>query len=138
MSPTLIALTGFILWTLLLLTTMGVVRTRLVMTRQVPPNGFRPDNAGLSPFLQRLARAHMNCIEGLPIFGGLMLVAVASGQTSITDPLALVFLAARIAQSTIHLASTSNRAVTWRFVAFLVQVAIGFWWAVRLLLAAAG
>lgn len=137
MSPTLIALTAFILWTMLLLATMGLARTRLVMTRQVPPNGFRPDNAGLSPFLQRLARAHMNCIEGLPIFGGLMLVAAVSGQTAITDPLAYVFLAARIVQSTIHLASTSNRAVTLRFVAFLAQVAIGFWWAIRLLLAAA-
>lgn len=135
MSPTLTALTGFILWTLLLLTTMGLARTRLVMTRQVPPNGFRPDNAGLSPFLQRLARAHMNCIEGLPIFGGLMLVAAAAGHTDITDPLAYVFLAARIVQSTIHLASTSNRAVTFRFVAFLVQVLIGLWWAVSLLLA---
>ena len=136
MSPTLIALTGFILWTLLLLVTMGLARTRLVMARQVPPNGFKPDNAGLSPFLQRLARAHMNCVEGLPIFGGLMLVAVASGQAAITDPLAYVFLAARIAQSSIHLASTSNRAVTWRFVAFLVQVLIGLWWAARLLLSA--
>lgn len=137
MSPTLTALTGFILWTLLLLVTMGVARTRLVMARQVPANGFKPDNAGLSPFLQRLARAHMNCIEGLPVFGGLMLVAVASGQTAITDPLAFVFLGARIVQSLVHLASTSNQAVTLRFVAFLVQVAIGFWWAIALLMAVA-
>lgn len=138
MSPTLTALTGFILWTLLLLTTMGLARTRLVMTRQVAPNGFKPDNSGLSPFMQRLARAHMNCIEGLPVFGGLMLVAVASGQAAITDPLAFVLLGARIAQSTIHLASSSNNAVTLRFVAFLVQVVIGFWWAIQLLQAAAG
>ena len=135
MSPTLIALTGFALWTLLLLTAMGLARTRLVLQRRVPPNGFRPDNAGLSPFMQRLARAHMNCIEGLPIFGGLMLVAVVSGQASITDPLAYVFLAARLAQSGIHLASTSNRAVRLRVFAFLVQVLIGFWWAIGLLLA---
>ena len=133
MSPTLIALAGFILWTLLLLVTMGLTRVRLVMTRQVPPNGFKPDNAGLSPFMQRLARAHMNCVEGLPVFGGLMLVAAVSGQTAITDPLAYVFLGARLAQSLVHLASTSNRAVQLRFFAFLVQVLIGFWWAIRLL-----
>lgn len=30
--------------------------------------------------MQRLARAHANCIEGLPIFGGLMLVAVVIGR----------------------------------------------------------
>ena len=137
MSPTLIALTGFALWTLLLLTAMGLARPRLVLQRRVPPNGFRPDNAGLSPFMQRLARAHMNCVEGLPVFGGLMLVAAVAGLTAITDPLAYAFLAARIAQSTIHLASTSNQAVRLRFVAFLAQVVIGFWWAARLLLAAA-
>ena len=135
MSPTLIALTGFIFWTLLLLVAMGLTRVRLVMARQVPPNGFRPDNAGLSPFMQRLARAHMNGIEGLPIFGGLMLVAVVSGHAAITDPLAFVFLGARLVQSLVHLASTSNRAVQLRFFAFLVQVVIGLWWGVRLLMA---
>lgn len=138
MNATLAALVGFILWTLLLLTVMGLARVRLVMTRQVPPNGFRPDNAGLSPFLQRLARAHMNCIEGLPVFGGLMLAALASGRTDITDPLALWLLAARVVQTTIHLASTSNRAVTWRFVAFLAQVLIALCWATQLLMHAAG
>jgi uncharacterized MAPEG superfamily protein len=137
MSPTLIALTGFILWTLALLTTMGIARTRLVLARQVPPNGFRPDNAGLSPFMQRLARAHMNCIEGLPVFGGLMLVAAVAGRTGVTDPLAFVLLGARLVQSLIHLASTSNRAVRLRFFAFLVQVGIAVWWAIGLLAAAA-
>ena len=34
-------------------------------------------------------------------------------------------------------ASTSNQAVRLRFVSFLAQVVIGFWWAARLLLAAA-
>ena len=28
-----------------------------------------PDNANLSPFMQRLARTHANCLEGLPIVG---------------------------------------------------------------------
>ena len=133
MSPTLIALTGFILWTLLLLVTMGLTRVRLVMTRQVPPNNGSPS----MPFMQRLARAHMNGIEGLPLFGGLMLVAVVSGHAEITDPLAFVFLGARLVQSVVHLMSTSNRAVQLRFVAFLAQVLIGLWWAVRLLLALA-
>ena len=80
----------------------------------------------------------MNCIEGLPIYGGLMLVAAVAGQSAVTDPLAFVFLAARLAQSAIHLASTSNQAVRLRFFAFLVQVLIGFWWAIGLLLAVAG
>ncbi|MDA8259716.1 MAG: MAPEG family protein [Betaproteobacteria bacterium] len=87
--------------------------------------------------MQRLARAHANCLEGLPIFGGLMLVAVVAGQSALTDPLAYVLLAARILQSLIHLASTSATAVTLRFTAFAVQMGIGAWWAVLLLALAA-
>ena len=75
-SSTVIALTVFVAWSLFLLVLMEVIRSKLVLTRQVPANGFSPDNANLSPFMQRLARAHANCIEGLPIFGGLMLVAI--------------------------------------------------------------
>ncbi len=135
MPPTLAALTGFIAWTLFLLIVMEAIRSRMVVTKEVPANGFRPDNANLSPFMQRLARAHANCLEGLPIFGGLMLVAVISGKSSLTDPLAFVLLGARIVQSSIHLASLSPTAVTFRFSAFAVQMGIGVYWAVLLLAA---
>ena len=63
-SPTAIALTGFITWTLFLLVLMEGIRSRLVLSRTFPSNGFTPDNANLSPFMQRLARAHANCLEG--------------------------------------------------------------------------
>jgi uncharacterized MAPEG superfamily protein len=135
MTPTLAALTGFIAWTLFLLVAMETIRSRMVVTKEVPANGFRPDNANLSPFMQRLARAHANCLEGLPIFGGLMLVAVVSGNTVLTDPLAFVLLGARIVQSSIHLASLSPTAVTLRFSAFAVQMGIGVYWAFLLLVA---
>ena len=74
-SPSTTALTGFITWALLLLLLMEIIRSQLVLRGKVPANGFTPDNTGLSPFMQRLARAHANCIEGLPLFGGLLLVA---------------------------------------------------------------
>jgi uncharacterized MAPEG superfamily protein len=138
MNPTLAAFTGFVTWTLLLLVLMEGIRTKLVLTKAVAPNGFTPDNARLSPFMQRLARAHANCVEGLPVFGGLMAIALIAGKPSITDPLAFVFLIARVLQSIIHLCSTSPTAVTLRFSAFSVQMAIGFYWAVRLLLALTG
>jgi uncharacterized MAPEG superfamily protein len=133
MSPTLIALTGFLAWSLFLLLSMEVLRTRLVLTKVVPSNGFQPDNANLSPFMQRLARAHANCLEGLPLFGGLMLVAVVAGRSAITDGLAYVFLGARVLQSLVHLGSISVIAVNLRFAAFVVQMGIGAYWAVRLL-----
>lgn len=133
MNPTLTALTGFVAWSLFLLVLMEVIRSKLVLTKVVAANGFNPENSNLSPFMQRLARAHANCIEGLPIFGGLMLIAVAAGRTSITDPLAYLFLFARILQSVIHLTSLSALAVTFRFSAFAVQLVIGVYWAIRLL-----
>lgn len=135
MNPTLVALTGFVSWSLCLLVLMEVIRARLVVAGTVPANGFNPDNSNLSPFMQRLARAHANCVEGLPIFGGLMLVAVVAGRSAVTDPLAYVFLAARILQSVIHVSSLSAFAVTLRFSAFAVQMAIAVYWAVRLIVA---
>lgn len=134
MNSTLTALAGFIAWALFLLTLMEVLRTKLVLSRSIAANGFTPDNSNLSPFMQRLARAHANCVEGLPIFGGLMLVAAVAGKASITDPLAYTFLCARVLQSIIHLSSLSAAAVTLRFTAFAVQIGIGAFWAIRLLL----
>lgn len=134
-SSSAIALTGFIAWALLLLVLMEVIRTQLVLRGKVSPDGFRPDNANLSPFMQRLARAHANCIEGLPIFGGLLLVAIATDRAQVTDPLAYVLLGSRIVQSLLHLASLRPSVVTARFGAFAVQMAIGVYWAIALLAA---
>lgn len=129
MSNTAFALIGFIAWSLFLLVLMEAIRTYLVVTGRVPANGFTPDNGNLSPFMQRLARAHANCLEGLPIFGGLLVFALLLDKTTITDSLALWLLAARVVQSAIHLVSTSVAAVSLRFTAFAVQMGIGVYWA---------
>jgi hypothetical protein len=62
-----VVLMGLTLWTLLLLILMEALRTRYVLTKAVAANEFRSDNSNLSPFMQRLARAHANCVESLPI-----------------------------------------------------------------------
>lgn len=133
MNSSLLALTGFVAWTLLLLVLMESLRSRLVLLKAVPSNGFQPDNGNLSPFMQRLARAHANCLEGLPVFGGLLVIAALAGQTAVTDPLALVLLGARVVQSLIHLASLSVMAVNLRFSAFAVQMLIALYWAFALI-----
>lgn len=132
MPTSLLALLGFIAWTLFLLLWMETVRSKLVVTGAVAPNAFDPANSTLSPFMQRLSRAHANCLEGLPIFGGLLLVAVVAGKASVTDPLAPVLLGARVLQSVIHLASTAPAAVTARFLAFAVQMGIAVYWLIGL------
>ena len=133
MSMTLVSLTGFVAWSLFLLVLMEFIRTKMVLTKEVSANGFLTDNSNLSPFMQRLSRAHANCLEGLPIFGGLMLIAVIAGKSEMTDKLALFFLMARILQSLIHLISVSPLAVTLRFIAFATQMGIAVYWAILLL-----
>jgi uncharacterized MAPEG superfamily protein len=133
MSPSAWVLTLFIAWTLFLLVLMEVLRAYLVVSGQSRANEFKPDNTNLSPFMQRLARAHANCVEGFPVFGGLLVVALVTGRAGITDPLAPWLLLARVVQSSIHLASLSVLAVNARFAAFAVQVAIAIYWAWALL-----
>ncbi|TYC55394.1 MAPEG family protein [Marinobacter sp. BW6] len=132
-SPTIITLVGFIAWSMFLLVLMESIRSKMVLAGEVAPNGFNPENSNLSPFMQRLTRAYANCIEGLPIFGGLMAAAVVTSNAHVTDQLAYVFLGARLVQSLIHLASLSPVAVTMRFSAFAVQMGIGVYWCYKLL-----
>ena len=133
MSTSALVLILFIAWTLVLLVLMEVVRSYLVLSGRAKSNEFRPDNANLSPFLQRLARAHANCIEGLPVFGGLLLIAIATGRAGLTDSLAPWLLLARISQSITHLVSLSVFAVNIRFFFFFVQLAIAVYWTWALL-----
>ena len=58
---------------------------------------------------------------------------VVTARAGITDPLAPWLLAARVVQSSIHLASLSPAAVTARFAAFAVQMAIAVYWVWALL-----
>ena len=128
MSTSALVLTLFIAWALLLLVLMEGIRSYLVLSGRAKSNEFKPDNANLSPFLQRLARAHANCIEGLPIIGGLLLVAIAKSRTGFTDALAPWVLLARVAQSITHLVSVSVLAVNLRFFFFSVQLMIAVYW----------
>ena len=128
-----IALIGLIAWALTLLVLMELLRGLLVFFKKFPANEFTPDNSNLSPFMQRLARAHANCLEGLPIFGGVLIVALVTEQTAVTDPLAIVLLAARLVQSLVHLFSLAIPAVLLRFTAFAVQLVIAGYWTFELL-----
>jgi len=107
---------------------METGRSFLVLSRRKQSNEFKPDNSNLSPFMQRLARAHANCVEGFPIFGGLLLIAISTGRQYVTDPLAYWLVAARVAQSIVHLMSLSVLAVNVRFALFVVQIIIAMWW----------
>ena len=121
-------LTALIAWTLFLLILMELLRTRFLANRSVAANEFKPDNSNLPPHMYRLARAHANCVESFPIFGGLLIVALLTNRTGVTDYLAPWLLVARVLQSSIHFVSTSVPAAWLRFLAFAAQVAIAVYW----------
>jgi len=131
MNPTVAALLGYISIVILLLATLGAIRVGLTLGGKRAPNSFAPDGADVSPFSNRLCRTHANAYEGFPIFGGLMLLAIATDTTAVTDGLALYLVGARALQAVSHLVSTSNIAVQVRFAFFLVQVVIAAWWVLQ-------
>lgn len=126
-------LTALIAWTMFLVILMEVLRTRFLVTRAVAANEFRPDNSNLPPYMQRLARAHANCIESFPIIGGLLVVALLTNRADVTDALAPWLLLARLLQSSIHVVSTNLVASWLRFIAFAIQMAIAVYWLFGLL-----
>ena len=127
-------LIGLAAWTLFLLILMETLRLPFILTKAIAANAFKPDNSNLSPFMQRLARAHANCVESVPIFGILLIVALLTNRAGVTNPLAPWLFAARLVQSCAHLASLSVPAAWVRFIAFAVQIAIAVYWSWALLL----
>ncbi|GAB2684149.1 MAPEG family protein [Aliiglaciecola sp. 3_MG-2023] len=132
MNATIIALLGYISWTLLLLILLAAYRTILVSQKQRLPNQFKADGSDSPDFGQRLTRAHLNCAESFVLIGGTMLAALATNASAITDTLAYYLLAARLGQSVVHLVSTSVMAVQIRFVFFLIQIGICIYWLFKL------
>jgi len=132
MTPTALALLGYAAWSILLVTTIGLTRLAAVVGGRAAGNRFEVDGSDVSPFSERLARVHANCYENLPAFAAIALVALATGNSAVTDGLALWLLVARIAQSSIHLASTSEMAINARFACFLVQITIEASWVISL------
>lgn len=132
MTPTATALLGFVSWGLILLMSLGMLRTMATLTGGRAANSFSPSGDDMEGFGKRLTRAHANCYEFLPLAGIVMLYAIATGQTAATDGLAFAFLGARIAQSVTQLVSTSNTFVTIRFGFFGVQLVILVIWLLKM------
>lgn len=132
MSPSLIAVLLYAAWTLILLSTIAALRAYYTLIGRAA-NAFAVNGDDVSAFSGRLCRAHANCYENFPALAAIVLAATVAGKGDTTDPLALWLVAARIAQSTVHLWSTSVPAVILRFVCLAPQIAIQAWWLVLLL-----
>ena len=118
------ALLSFAVWTLLVLFgTVGVYRWSRILTGQVRISEWQADLPQGSDWYQRAMRAHMNCVENLPVFAAIVLCVTATGADSrLLDLLAGAILIARIGQTTVHLAfAPSDVAASVRFAFFFVQ-----------------
>jgi uncharacterized MAPEG superfamily protein len=115
-------LLGFVAWTLLLLLGLAGARVSQVAMGGKQPNEFPAGVPHGGDAYWRLNRAHLNCIENLPLFASVVVVGTLAG---LKDPLfatlSQVYLGARIGQSVVHLSSGSNLAIDLRFTCFLVQ-----------------
>jgi uncharacterized MAPEG superfamily protein len=126
MTLSLWMLLGFAAWTLaVLMIGVGVYRWRLILTGEAALTSFPADAPHGSPAYRRAMRARANCVENLPVFAAIVLTAaVAHRHTASLDQLAVAILAARVAQSSVHMAlPETNRTVAVRFSFFLSQVA---------------
>jgi uncharacterized MAPEG superfamily protein len=117
-------LLGFVAWTLLLLVLgIGVTRVGQVLRRQAPANSFNPQVPHGTESYQRRMRAHLNCVENLPIFASLVLLGGLLGVSSAAfQAAAFAVLPLRVGQSVAHIASGRNRAVLVRFGFFSAQL----------------
>src|SRR5215217_8820701 len=127
MTIPVLVLLGFAGWTLFtLFGSIGVYRWSRILTNRASIAEWRADLPQGSDWYQRAMRAHMNCVENLPVFAAIVLCVTATGANSrFLDLLAGAVLVARICQTTVHLAwSPSDVVASVRFAFFFVQ-AIG-------------
>jgi uncharacterized MAPEG superfamily protein len=127
MSASAIAVLGLVAWSVVLTGVLLGIRIAAIAGGK-PMNQFDPSGKDCAPFGYRVTRAHGNSLENLAVNVAPMLYAIASGHAALTDPLANVVLGARIAQSLVHIASSSSAAVLLRGSFFGVQMGIALYW----------
>jgi uncharacterized MAPEG superfamily protein len=133
LSPTAATLLGLVAVHLVLATVMVSHRGLAVLGGKRAVNGFTPHGEDLSPFAARLARVHANGYENMAAVAAVLLYAIATDQTAITDPLALLLLGAKIGQGSVHLISKNVPAVWIRFSFYGMQLTIVAWWLAQFL-----
>ena len=113
----------YVLWTIVLAIIVVSARGLAVLNGTCAVNEFKSGVPHGSDRYWQLNRVHMNAVENLPLFGAVVLAGVVTGADTATF-LNVAWLAAfaRIAQSTIHMISTSKIAVWLRVTAFSVQL----------------
>jgi uncharacterized MAPEG superfamily protein len=122
-------LLGFAGWTLLILfATVGVYRWSRILTGRASVREWRADEEQGSDWYRRAMRAHMNCVENLPVFAAIVVAIMASGVSGPwLDGLAIALLTLRVVHSLWHIGLTQTEAVaSIRFALYFAQIGIMF------------
>ena len=133
----LFTLLGFALWThLVLAATIGVHRWSLILTKRAAINAFPADASNGPDWYRRATRAHANCVENLPVYGAIVAVATFAGIAGrLLDALSIIVLATRVCQTLVHVSFVqTERAVSFRFGFFTVQLVCMAWMAALILM----
>ena len=116
------ALLLFAGWTLILMFIYVNYRVLLTLTGKKPANSWTRGQPNEDPaFITRVHHAHLNAVENLPVFAAIVLGAYALDKNAVVDAVGAYVLYLRLAQSTIHMISTSATAVFVRAVFFTLQ-----------------
>ena len=126
MNVPVLVLLGFAAWTLLILFgSIGVYRWSRILTGRASIAEWRADLPQGGDWYKRAMRAHMNCVENLPLYTAIVVALIATGVKSATiDMLAVSILAARVGQTLVHIGlPPTNAAASLRFALFFIQAA---------------
>jgi uncharacterized membrane protein YecN with MAPEG domain len=119
----------YAVWTIVvLLAGVGVHRWSLILSRKAELTDFPAHTPEGPPFYRRAMRAHANCVENLPVYAALALIAaVVDLDTWWLDRSAVAVILGRLGQTLTHMAFTeTNITVAIRFAFFFVQLAAMF------------
>ena len=120
-----LVLLGCAAWTLLtLFGSIGVYRWSRILTGRASIAEWQADTPQGSDWYRRAMRAHMNCVENLPIYGAVVLALTVTGlQSDLIEWLSIAMLAARIGQTLVHVGiRPTNASASLRFVLFFIQL----------------
>lgn len=122
-------LLGFAGWTLLILfATVGVYRWSRILTGRATVREWHADTDQGAAWYRRAMRAHMNCIENLPVYAAIVVAIMATGVTSPwLDSLAVALLVLRVTHSLWHIILEQTEGVAIiRFALYFLQILILF------------
>jgi uncharacterized MAPEG superfamily protein len=125
MTMPVLVLLAFAGWTLLtLMGSVGIYRWSLILTGGISIADWRADVPQGSDWYRRAMRAHLNCVENLPVYSAIVVALEATGMRSpVIDDLAIAMLVARMAQTVVHIAlPPTTMAASVRFALFFGQI----------------